>query len=110
MANRRNPVADIDILRNTWRTWLDPTQNPPEKRPYGSKALINACKEHRHLPGFSKRTTLRRSLYDTVAARWEGLGLRGRIPAVPAFEQDSNGVYHEIGGFEPGRRGGGEES
>jgi len=92
MANRRNPVADIDILRNTWRTWLDPTQNPPEKRPYGSKALINACREHRHLPVFSKRTTLRRSIYDTVAARWEELGLPGRIPAVRAFEQDKVNV------------------
>ena len=58
MSSRCNPIDDIDILRNTWSTWLDPTQNPPEKRPYGSKALINACKEHRYLPVFSKRTAL----------------------------------------------------
>ncbi|MDP6174603.1 MAG: UbiD family decarboxylase, partial [Rhodospirillales bacterium] len=64
MASRCNPIDDIDILRNTWSTWLDPTQNPPEKRPYGSKCLINACKEHRHLPVFSKRTTLRKEVYD----------------------------------------------
>jgi len=37
MATRCNPVEDIDILRQTWSTWLDPTQNPPEERPYGSK-------------------------------------------------------------------------
>ena len=60
MSSRSNPIDDLDILRNTWSTWLDPTQNPPEKRPYGSKALINACKEHRHLPVFSKRTALRK--------------------------------------------------
>jgi len=29
-----------------------------QKRPYGSKALINACKEHRHLPPFSKRVCI----------------------------------------------------
>ena len=58
MSSRCNPIDDLDILRNTWSTWLDPTQNPPEKRPYGSKALINACKEHRYLPVFSKRTAL----------------------------------------------------
>jgi len=106
MASRCNPIDDIDILRNTWSTWLDPTQNPPEKRPYGSKALINACKDHRHLPVFSKRTTLRKSTYDKVAARWKELGLPGRIPAVRAFEEENKVVYHEVGGFEPGRQPG----
>lgn len=106
MASRCNPTDDIDLLRNTWSTWLDPTQNPPEKRPYGSKALINACKEHRHLPVFSKRTTLRKSTYDAVAARWSELGLPGQIPTVRAFESDSQVVYHEVGGFEPGRQPG----
>ncbi|MCC6474226.1 MAG: UbiD family decarboxylase [Burkholderiales bacterium] len=106
MASRCNPIEDIDILRNTWSTWLDPTQNPPEKRPYGSKALINACKEHRHLPVFSKRTTLRKEVYDRVAARWSELGLPGQIPAVRAFEQESRVTYHEVGGFEPGRQPG----
>jgi len=101
MASRCNPVDDIDILRNTWSTWLDPTQNPPEKRPYGSKALINACKEHRNLPVFSKRTALRKEVYDSVAARWSALGLPGTAPAVRAFEESSKVLYHETGGFEP---------
>lgn len=107
-ASRCNPIEDIDILRNTWSTWLDPTQNPPEKRPYGSKALINACKEHRHLPVFAKRTTLRREIYDQVAGRWQELGLPGRVPEVRAFEQESRVVYHEVGGFEPGKQPGEE--
>ena len=106
MASRCNPVDDIDVLRNTWSTWLDPTQNPPEKRPYGSKALINACKEHRHLPVFSKRTTLRKSVYDRVAERWGELGLPGAIPPIRAFETDNKVVYHEVGGFEPGKQPG----
>ena len=101
MASRCNPIEDIDILRNTWSTWLDPTQNPPEKRPYGSKALINACKEHRHLPVFSKRTTLRQEVYERVAARWQALGLPGAVPPVRAFEAETPSVYHEVGGFEP---------
>lgn len=107
-ASRCNPIDDIDILRNTWSTWLDPTQNPPEKRPYGSKALINACKEHRHLPVFSKRTTLRREIYDQVTSRWRELGLPGKVPEVRAFEQESKVVYHEVGGFEPGKQPGEE--
>jgi 4-hydroxy-3-polyprenylbenzoate decarboxylase len=110
MASRCNPIDDIDILRNTWSTWLDPTQNPPEKRPYGSKALINACKEHRHLPVFSKRTTLRKKVYDQVAARWSELGLPGHAPTVRAFEADNKVTYHEVGGFEPGRQPGEKEA
>lgn len=106
MASRCNPIEDIDVLRNTWSTWLDPTQNPPEKRPYGSKALINACMEHRHLPVFSKRTTLREGVYDKVATRWHDLGLPGEIPQVRAFEEEKQVVYHEIGGFEPGEQPG----
>ena len=109
MASRCNPLDDIDVLRNTWSTWLDPTQNPPENRPYGSKALINACKEHRHLPVFSKRTTLRKEVYDEVAAKWTELGLPGDAPQVRAFEEETTTVYHEVGGFEPGKQPGEED-
>lgn len=109
MASRCNPIDDIDILRNTWSTWLDPTQNPPENRPYGSKALINACKEHRHLPVFSKRTVLSKGIYDKVASRWQELGLPGQIPTVRAFEEENKVVYHEVGGFEPGKQPGEED-
>ncbi|HEU4344159.1 MAG TPA: UbiD family decarboxylase [Candidatus Binatia bacterium] len=108
MSSRCNPIDDIDILRNTWSTWLDPTQNPPEKRPYGSKALINACKEHRYLPVFSKRTALRKEIYDKVVAEWKKLGLPGQVPTVRAFEEEKKVVYHEIGGFEPGKQPGEE--
>jgi 4-hydroxy-3-polyprenylbenzoate decarboxylase len=104
MASRCNPIDDIDILRNTWSTWLDPTQNPPEKRPYGSKCLINACKEHRNLPVFSKRTALRKPIYERIASRWQDLGLPGTVPEVRAFESESKAVYHELGGFEPGAK------
>ncbi|MCZ6450579.1 MAG: UbiD family decarboxylase, partial [Deltaproteobacteria bacterium] len=104
MSSRCNPIEDIDILRNTWSTWLDPTQNPPEERPYGSKALINACKEHRYLPVFSERTALRKEVYDRVAARWHKLGLPGQVPTVRAFEQEKKVIYHEVGGFEPGHK------
>jgi len=86
MSTRCNPVEDIDILRQTWSTWLDPTQNPPEERPYGSKALVNACMEHRHIKEFSKRTKVRRAVYETVTARWGELGLVGTPPRVWALD------------------------
>ena len=88
MSTRCNPAEDIDILRNTWSTWLDPTQNPPEERPWGSKALINACREHRYLHVFSRRTTIRKEVYDKVAADWKALGLDGEPPRLLAFHTD----------------------
>ncbi len=86
MSTRCNPVEDIDILRQTWSTWLDPTQNPPEERPYGSKALVNACMEHRYLKQFSRRTKVRRATYEQVAARWRQLGFAGEPPRLWALE------------------------
>jgi len=89
LSTRCNPVDDVDILRNTWSTWLDPTQNPPEKRPYGSKALINACKEHRYLRSFAKRTAMRRSIYEQIRAKWASLGLNFAPPELTVFEAES---------------------
>ena len=87
MATRCNPIEDIDFLRNTWSTWLDPTQNPPEKRPYGSKALINACKEHRNIDVFSKCSRVTRKMYDHVSSRWSELNLDGAPPVINYFEE-----------------------
>jgi UbiD family decarboxylase len=35
MATRSRPAQSIDILRETWSTYLDPSLNPPEIRPMG---------------------------------------------------------------------------
>ncbi len=86
MTTRSNPADDIDILRNTRGSPLDPTQNVAGKKPYGSKALINACIDHRYFTTFSKRTLLRRPIYDRVAAKWSELGFAGASPHIERFE------------------------
>jgi len=88
MASRSNPVDDVEILKNTWSTQLDPSQYPPENRPYGSKCLINACKDHKHIKEYSKRTMLDEKVYNKVVADWERLGLPGSPPTVQHFEKD----------------------
>ncbi|MCL6636655.1 MAG: UbiD family decarboxylase [Alicyclobacillus sp.] len=88
MATRVNPAEDIEIQRNTWSTWLDPAQNPPEKRPYGSRVLVNACKQHQFLKTYSRRTAIRRTLYDRISARWQALGLPGEPPEIRFFHED----------------------
>lgn len=86
LSTRSNPADDIDIQRKTWSTGLDPSQFPPELRPYGSKAMIDACKPHRHLKDFPVRTMVRRSVADRVAERWSEFGLPGEPPPLGAVD------------------------
>ena len=88
MSTRCDPASDIDILRHTWSTYLDPTKNPSEERPYGSKTIINACKEHKFLKTFSKRTRLTKPTYEKVQKKWKSYGLPFDIPAIDVFEPD----------------------
>ena len=86
MATRSRPSQSIDILRETWSTFLDPSLNPPEIRPWGSKALINACMDYRYIKNFSRRTKLSKDAYDNVVRRWSELGLEGKPPLMTVFE------------------------
>jgi 4-hydroxy-3-polyprenylbenzoate decarboxylase len=88
MATRARPAQAIDILRETWSTYLDPSQNPPEIRPWGSKCLINACMEYKHIKSFSKRTKLSKDAYEGVVKRWQELGFSGEAPVITIFEED----------------------
>lgn len=86
MATRSRPAQSIDILRETWSTYLDPSLNPPEIRPWGSKCLINACMDYRFIKNFSKRSKLSQRTYDQVVARWAEFGFDREPPKVTAFE------------------------
>jgi 4-hydroxy-3-polyprenylbenzoate decarboxylase len=59
-----------------------------ERRPYGSKALIDACKPHRYLKEFPEPTLLRRSVYERVATRWAELGFSEPPPRLTAFHKE----------------------
>jgi 4-hydroxy-3-polyprenylbenzoate decarboxylase len=86
MVTRSRPAQSIDILRETWSTYLDPSQNPPSIRPWGSKCLINACMEYKHIDDFAPRTKLDQEVYKGVVGRWEELGFEGPAPKVDVFE------------------------
>lgn len=88
LSTRCHPSEDIDILRNTWSTGLDPSQFPPEARPYGSKVLINACKPHRHRAQFPQSTLLRKSVHDRVVSRWSEFGFSGTPRTMTAFHPE----------------------
>jgi UbiD family decarboxylase len=88
MTTRCHPSDDIEILRNTWSTWLDPSQGEFDKRPFGSKALINACKPYRYLKEFAKESRINRSMYDSLANRWPEFGLTSPVPNILKFHGD----------------------
>ncbi len=89
MATRCDPERDIDVLRSTWSTMLDPTKNPPEERPYGSKAIINACKDHKHIKQFPPRARIRRKIYEDLIARWDEFGFEFPPATIRNFEDDA---------------------
>ena len=88
LSTRCHPAEDIDTLRNTWSTGLDPSQFEPDRRPYGSKVLINACKPHRFIKQFPASTLLRREVYERVAARWAELGFKEPPPRLTVFHKE----------------------
>jgi len=51
--------------------------------------LINACKDHRHIKEYSKRTMLSQNVYNKVVSDWDRLGLPGKPPEIHHFEKDS---------------------
>jgi 4-hydroxy-3-polyprenylbenzoate decarboxylase len=88
LSTRFNPADDLEVLRNTWSTGLDPSQYPPDLRPYGSKVLINACKPHRYIKQFPRATRLRAQTYECVKARWTELGFSAPPPELKSFHQE----------------------
>ena len=86
MVTRSRPAQSIDILRETWSTYLDPSQNPPDIRPWGSKCIINACKEYKYIKTFSRRSLLKKEVYDSVCTRWKELGFTSEPPKITTFE------------------------
>src|SRR5262245_9800545 len=88
LSTRCNPADDLDVLRNTWSTGLDPSQYPPEARQYGSKVLINACKPHKGIKHFPPATLLRKEVYERAAARWAELGFSDAPPKLTTFHDD----------------------
>ena len=72
-------------------TFLDPSLNPPEIRPWGSKALINACMDYKFIKTFSPRTKLSKATYEQVVRRWSEFGLPGKPPEISVFEDAAPG-------------------
>lgn len=87
MSVHSNPVDDIDILRHTYSYRTDPSLHPSE-RPYGSKALIDACLPLRHGGPRPRRARLSRATYEKVVGRWAEFNLPDQPAVLTHFHED----------------------
>lgn len=83
IGTRFAPERDIDVLTDTWSTYLDPSRFPNEERPYGAKMLLDATIPHRHYEEFPDRSAVAEPVYERVEDRWEELGFEGEPPELP---------------------------
>ena len=86
-STRCRCAEDIQIIKNTWSTPLDPSKNPPELRPSGSKAFIFAVKEFRYINNYAVRSGIVKEDYEKAVSRWQELGIPGEIPDITYFDK-----------------------
>jgi 4-hydroxy-3-polyprenylbenzoate decarboxylase len=83
IGTRFAPERDIDVLTDTWSTYLDPSRFPNEERPYGAKMLLDATIPHRHYEEFPDRSAVAEPVYKRIQQRWQELGFEGEPPELP---------------------------
>jgi UbiD family decarboxylase len=76
LSTRSDPATDIDILRQTWSTALDPMLSDEDKaqhRLWNSRAIINACKPYDRLETFSPVAEASPALTKATKEKWSHL-------------------------------------
>jgi UbiD family decarboxylase len=76
MCTRTDPGKDIEIMRDTWGSRVDPLRLPGEL-PLNNRAVIDACRPWDRLESFPVVAEASDALLDAVARKWpEALGDR----------------------------------
>lgn len=71
VATRSDPERDIDILRNTWGSPVDPMrQIMDRKADFNSRALIDACRPFEYLDTFPPIAASSPAELDALRAKW----------------------------------------
>jgi UbiD family decarboxylase len=78
VATRSDPATDIDILRQTWGSLVDPQfvtyqSANPLAAPFNSRAIIDACIPFDHRSDFPAPVAEDQALLHTVRAKWPWL-------------------------------------
>ena len=70
MSTRSDPATDIEIMRNTWGSKLDPLYQDGTPA-YNSRAIIDACRPYERLAEFPRVAESTPELLDQVRAKWQ---------------------------------------
>jgi UbiD family decarboxylase len=69
MCGRTNPELDIEVMKRTWGSRVDPLTLPGEI-PFNSRAVIDACRPFERLSDFPAVAESSPALIDAVSRRW----------------------------------------
>ncbi|SNS88530.1 UbiD family decarboxylase [Streptosporangium subroseum] len=72
VCTRADPAEDIEIMRQTWGSRVDPLR-APGLPPFNTRAVIDACRPWARLPDFPRVAEAGRDLVDHVVRRWPDL-------------------------------------
>jgi UbiD family decarboxylase len=69
MCGRTNPELDIEVMKRTWGSRVDPLTLPGEIA-FNSRAVIDACRPYERLTSFPAVAESSPELIDAVSRRW----------------------------------------
>jgi len=73
IGTRSNPEKDIDIIRNTYTSPLDPIYSRGAKVAFGARAVIDACKPYDWIKEFPRTASSSAELRQKVIGKWQDL-------------------------------------
>jgi hypothetical protein len=104
VTTRCDPADDIEIMRKTWGSRVDPLLRPGSV-PYNSRALIDACRPYDRLSDFPRVAEASPRLVRETVSKWKELFADPRFPlpetAIPP-EQAGEAPGPASNGAQPG--------
>jgi UbiD family decarboxylase len=73
MGTRTNPEKDIDLLRNTYSSTLDPVYPKSARKFFGSRAVIDACRPYDWIEDFPRVAESSEAEKQKVLKKWKEL-------------------------------------
>ena len=73
MGTRTNPEKDIDLLRNTYSSTLDPVYPKGARKFFGSRAVIDACRPYDWIEDFPRVAESSEAEKQKVLKKWKEL-------------------------------------
>ncbi len=73
MATRVDPREDVEIIRTSWSTALDPMSYPENMRALNSRLVVDACRPWSRKDTFPRVARSSKELDDRIRAKWSGI-------------------------------------